>query len=226
MLTYLQGTSPPDISMAVHEAARFTICPKLIHERAVYRIGKYLQGAANKGIMFKPNKDGLECFVNADFAGDWNQADSNNAEAVMSCTGYVITYAGCPFFWCSKLQTEIALSTTESEYIALSQVMREVILTMTLLEEINEVFPIGKKTPKVHYKVWEDSESCIKVAKNENFTPRTKHIPIKYHHFRSFIKDGSISVHSIDTKEQTADIFTKPLDESLFKYLRLKLCGW
>ena len=104
--------------------------------------------------------------------------------------------------------------------------MREVIPMMTLLEEINEVFPIGKKTPKVHCKVWEDNESCIKVVKNENFTPRTKHIAIKYHHFRSFIKNGNISVHSIDTKEQTADIFTKPLDESLLKYLRLKLCGW
>ena len=50
MLMYLQGTSRLDILMAVHQAARFTICPKLIHERAVYRIGKYLQGTANKGI--------------------------------------------------------------------------------------------------------------------------------------------------------------------------------
>ena len=183
MLTYLQGTSRPDISMAVHQAARFTICPKLIHEQAVYRIGKYLQGPAKKGIMFKPNGDGLQCFVDPDFAGSWNQADLKNAEALMSRTGYVTMYAGCPLPWCSKLQTEIALSTPKAEYIALSQAMREVILMMTLLEDINEVFPTGKKTPKVHCKVWEDNESCIKVTKNENFTPRTKHIAIKYHHF-------------------------------------------
>ena len=75
----------------------------------------------------------------------------------MSCTGYVIMYAGCSLLWCSKLQTEIASSTTEAEYIALSQAIREVIPMMTLLEEINEVFPIGKKTPKVHCKVWEDN---------------------------------------------------------------------
>ena len=226
MLTYLQGTSRPDISMAVHQAARFTICPKLTHERAVYRIAKYLKGTSDKGIIFRPDKTGLECFVDADFAGGWNQADSNNAEAVMSRTGYVIMYAGCPLLWCSKLQTEIALSTTEAEYIALSQAMREVLPMMTLLKEINKIFPIGFKTPRIHCKVWEDNESCIKVAKNENFTPRTKHIAIKYHHFRSYVQDGTIQVLSIDTKEQTADIFTKPLDESLFIHLRLKLCGW
>ena len=59
--------------------------------------------------------------MDADFAGGWNQADSNNAEAVMSQTGYVTMYAGNPLLWCSKLQTEFALSTTEAEYIALTK---------------------------------------------------------------------------------------------------------
>ena len=227
MLTYLQGTSRPDISMAVHQAARFTIDPKLSHERAVHRKGKYLKGTNDKGIIFKPDELlGLECFVDASFAGGWNQADANNAESVMSRTGYVLMFAGCPLLWCSKLQTEIALSTTEAEYIALSQAMREVIPLMVYLSEINKVFPIGIQTPKVHCKVWEDNESCIAVAKNQKFSPRTKHIAIKWHHFRSFVNDGSVSINSIDTKEQTADIFTKPLDESLFKHLRFKLCGW
>ena len=70
MLTYLQGTSRPDISMAVHQAAIFTINPMLPHERAVSRIGKYLQGSKDKGIVFQPDPSrGLVCFVDADFAG-------------------------------------------------------------------------------------------------------------------------------------------------------------
>jgi hypothetical protein len=227
MLTYLQGTSRPDISMAVHQAARFCIDPKLSHERAIYRIGKYLEGTKDKGIIFKPDATkGLECFVDADFAGGWNKADANTADAVMSRTGYVIMYAGCPITWCSKLQTEIALSTTEAEYIALSQSLREVIPVIDLMKEINEIFPINIPTPEIHCKVWEDNNGALALANGQKFSPRTKHIAIKYHHFRSHIKNGTISVHPIDTKEQTADIFTKPLDQSLFIHLRRKLSGW
>ena len=63
------------------------------------------------------------------------------------------------------------------------------------------------------------------MATNRKFSPRTKHIAIKYHHFRKFV-DEVIKIHSIDTKEQTADIFIKPLDENLFEHLGIKLCGW
>ena len=227
MLTYLQGTTRPDIAMAVHQCARFSILPKLTHERAVYRIAKYLKGTKDKGIIINPDvTKGLECFVDADFAGGWNQADAMNAESVLSRTGHVIMLCNTPLYWCSKLQTEIALSTTEAEYIALSQALREVIPLTNLLEQIDKIFPIGIATPQIHCKVWEDNESCISIAKNQKFSPRTKHIAIKFHHFRQHVKDGRISIHSIDTKEQTADIFTKPLDQSLFVHLRKKLSGW
>ena len=74
----------------------------------------------------------------------------NDAENVMSRTGYVVMYTGCPLLWCSKMQTEVALSTTEAEYIALSQSLREVIPIMQLLKEINEVFPTLIRIPKIH----------------------------------------------------------------------------
>ena len=227
MLNYLASTSRPDIAMAVHQAARFCIDPRLSHERAVYRLGKYLLGTADKGIILRPDKNkGLECFVDADFAGGWNKADAEDASCVYSRTGYVITYAGCPVHWVSKLQSEVALSTTESEYIALSQSMRDVISLVELLEEINGIIDIYIPTPKVHCKVWEDNEGCISLANQQKFSPRTKHIAVKYHHFREKVNNGVVSVHPIDTKEQTADIFTKPLDESLFKHLRMKMSRW
>ncbi len=81
--------------------------------------------------------------------------------------------------------------------------------------ELKEVFPTVVTTPKIRCKVWEDNRGCLSLAKEGKVSPRTKHIAIKYHHFRSKVQDGSISIHAIDTKEQIADIFTKPLDESL-----------
>ena len=72
MLNYLQGSTRPDISMAVHQCARFCIEPKITHERAVMRIGKYLLNNRDRGIKFYPDKTrGIECFVDVDFAGSW-----------------------------------------------------------------------------------------------------------------------------------------------------------
>jgi hypothetical protein len=227
MLGYLQGSSRPDISMAVHQCARFNNNPKAIHERAIRHIGKYLLGTKNHGILYQPDPTkGIEVYVDADFAGGWSKADAENAENVMSRTGYIIFYAGCPLIWCSKLQTEIALSTAEAEYIALSQAMRETIPVMQLLEELSKVIDLHMPEPNIFCKVFEDNTSCISIATAQKFSPRTKHISLKYHHFRKFVTDKTIRIFPIATKEQTADIFTKPLDRSLFLYLRKKLNGW
>ena len=117
------------------------------------------------------------------------------------------------------------MQVAEAEYIALSTSMKEVLSLMQLMNEINKIFKISTPKPKIHCKVFEDNESCISMAKRRKFSPRTKHIGIKYHHFRSHV-GTTVSIHSIDTKQQTADILTKPVEESLFKHLRAKLCGW
>ena len=82
------------------------------------------------------------------------------------------------------------------------------------------------KTPAMKCTTWEDNRSCIEVAESPKFTPRTKHIALKYHHFRQFVNDKTIVIKPIDSREQMADIFTKPIDEKQFAYLRKKLMGW
>ena len=104
--------------------------------------------------------------------------------------------------------------------------MREIIPLMSLLTEINCIFELHNPDPKVLCKLYEDNESCISMAKTQKFSPRTRHISLKYHHFRSFVEKGIIEILPIDTLEQTADIFTKPLLTQPFEYLRKKLCGW
>ena len=88
MLTHLQGNSRPDISVHVHQCARFSIDPKRVHETAIINIGRYLLRSRERGIVYNPDKTkGLECYVDADFAGGWQQADADSAENVMSRTG-------------------------------------------------------------------------------------------------------------------------------------------
>ena len=89
-----------------------------------------------------------------------------------------------------------------------------------------EVFPIHNPKPELHCKVFEDNNSCIRVAESSKFTPRTKHIAIKYHHFQKHVADKTISIFPIDTKDQLSGIFTKPLDRVIFRKLRFLLMGW
>ena len=209
--------------MATHQTARFSNSPMLSHEKSIMRIGCYLLDTRKRGIIYKPDvSKGLECYVDADFAGGWSQADSENADNVLSRTGYVIMYADCPILWVSHLQTEIALSTAKAEYIALSQV----IPLIALLKEINTVFPIHVKKPTFVWKAHKDNQSCITMATTHKFSPRKKHIAHKYHHFCSYIKSGAIQITYCRMTEQKADILTKPLSDDLFFKLRYMLCGW
>ena len=164
--------------------------------------------------------------MDADFAGGWIQVDADNPANLLSRTGFVIMYAGCPILWSSKLQTEIALSTTEAVHIVLSQAVREVLPLMQLLRELSPIFHINKRKPELFCEIFEDNRSTIAVAESKKYTPRTKHIALKYHHFRRYVHDGTLKIHPIDTKEQIADIFTKPLDTPTFTFLRKKLIGW
>jgi len=229
MLSYLQANTRPDISMSVHQTARFCNDPRLSHEQAITRIGRYLKHTRKRGIIFKPDRTrGLECYVDADFAGGWTQADPHDAENLYSRMGYVIKYAGCPIYWRSALEGEITLSTAESECVALSSALREVIPLMTTMEEIDGVFKLYIDKLNFYCKVWEDNESCISMATKQKFTPRTKHIALKYHHFSSFVQgpDPKIRINYIHTEEQEADIFTKPVKADLFPKLRYLLMGW
>ena len=96
----MQGTSRPDIAMPTHQCARFNIDRRLSHERAVKRIGRYLIDTKDKGMIFRPNTSrGLECYVDEDFAGGWKDGDQDSPESVLSRTGFVIMFAGCPITW-------------------------------------------------------------------------------------------------------------------------------
>ena len=230
MLNYLVNCSHPELSFAVHQCARFCNDPKRCHEQAVKRILRYLihtTRTGDQGIVFRPDKTkSIDCYVDASFAGEWNTAWSDEPSSVMSRTGYIILYANCPIVWASKLQTEIALSTTESEYIAFSQSLRDVIPLIELLRELSESFPFEPSTPVIHCTMHEDNKGCIDLVETPKMRPRTKHIALKYHHFRTFVKNKTVSVRYCETALQIADIFTKPLNDTQFKALRKMMMGW
>ena len=227
-LNYLEKSTRPEIAYATHQAARFSIDPREPHTKAVHRIGRYLAGSRDKGIIMDPSDLNFKVYVDADFSGLWDRKTAeDDPTTAKSRTGFVIMFAGCPIIWMSKLQTEVALSTTEAEYIALSESLRHVIPLMNLFDECNKFGIIETEVkPQIQCTAFEDNSGALELAKAPKMRPRTKHINIKYHHFRSYVTEGRITVEAIDTKDQLADCFTKAVTVPLFLKFRKAIMGW
>ena len=207
------------------------------YEIAVKRIARYLLFTKDKGIIMTPTQDfRLDMYIDADFAGMWHQEHSALHDSVLSRTGHIITYCGYPIHWASKLQSEIALSTTEAEYIALSMATRELLPLCCLLQEIHKHGLVDLPLPENYNvtrtntfevsQIFEDNASCIILAHSEATKVRTKHIALKWHHFKDQIRNGSIKVVKVDAHFNWADIFTKPLLRQKHDNLREMIMGW
>ncbi len=139
-LNYLAQIMRPDIVYATHQLAKYSSDPREPHGQAVLYLICYLKKTRDLGTCVKPDRDKrFECYCNADFSGNWNQHlapfDPSTAK---SRSGWIVFYAGCPVTWASKLQTQVALSNTEAEYITMSQSLQDVLPVMFLVWEICE----------------------------------------------------------------------------------------
>ena len=227
-LNYLERGTRPDIAYAVHQCARFSTNPKKEHGDAIRHLVKYLKGTKDKGLILRPNDSlGLEVYVDADFAGNWHKDEWQDRDTACSRHGYMVLYKGCMLSWKSQLQTEITLSTTESEYTGLSHALREVIPLMNLMNEMVSLgFVEAKVTPKMQCKVFEDNSGALEIAKEHKYRPRTKHLNIKLHHFRDYVDRGEITINKIDTCDQLTVYLTKPLERETLERLRKRSMGW
>jgi Reverse transcriptase (RNA-dependent DNA polymerase) len=230
MMQYLQGHSRPDITYAVSQCARFIHSPKRSHEIALERIGLYLKGTLDQGLILRPSGElDIDVFVDADFAGLWPHEDKHDPTCVKSRSGFVICISNCPVIWVSKLQHEIALSTMEAEYNALSYSMRSVLPFQQAVKVIARGVGLSEdRVTSFRTTVWEDNTGALTLANLESgrITPRSKHYAIKYHWFRSHLKPNQVDVKKIDSCNQKADILTKGLKTVTFQNIRKLLCGW
>ena len=230
MMLYLAGHTRPDIAYAVNCCARYMFNPRLSHENALNRIGRYLKATRDKGLILNPSKDlKIDAYPDADFAGLYGHEKNNDPACAKSRTGFVITVADCPMVWVSKLQTETALSTMEAEIIALAHCCRELFPVMDIVKEMGEAMNLPTKDMStMHVSIHEDNAGALVLAETipPQFTPRSKYYAIKTVWFREEINKRGIKLLKIDTTEQLGDIFTKGLPRATFEYLRKKMMLW
>ena len=231
-LNYLQGHSRPDISLAVSQTSRYVHNPKRSHELALVRIGRYLKGTADKGIIFRPSTDGTfktDIYVDASFADGWGTELGTNPDSVKSRTGYIIEVANCPVLWISKMQSTIATSTMEAEYTALSMALRAAIPYLDLLNNVTTGLMFTKDRPVSFIAtVHEDNRGALILSTLEpgRHTPRSKFYALKLHWFRSWLIPKKIGISFIETEKQHADFLTKSMSPIPFKRNRKLSMGW
>ena len=161
-MNFLEISTRLDISVSIHQCARFSEQPKRSHAEAVKRIGRYLLATRSKGLIIRPNtRKYFEGWVDTDFSGNWRQQDAHNDPMMSkSRSGWIVHFTGAPITWSSKIQTITAISTTEAEYIAPSTSLREVIPLMGMLKEAAiQWVQIDNLPPKIHCRVFEDNST-------------------------------------------------------------------
>lgn len=202
-LMYIMVCTRPDIAQVVGAVSRYTSNPGKQHWEAVKWIMRHLRGTIDMSLCFKRGSTELQGYVDADLTGD--------RDTYRSTTGYVYTVGGAAVVWVSNLQGQVALSTTESEYVAIAEAGKEMVWLKGLLEEL------GKE--QENCVLHSDSQSAIHLAKNPALHLRTKHIPMRYHYIRELVENEVLKLMKIPGSENPADMLTKSVPIG-----KLKLC--
>lgn len=209
ILLYISIMTRPDIAFATNQVAQYCQNPGKSHWRAVVQIFAYLLKTSNFCICYDgKRKSKLIGFTDSDFAGDLNRRRST--------TGYVFFLNNGPICWSSQLQKCTAQSTTEAELVAACGSSMEAIWLRRLINEIG-LLPVGATPIKC------DNQSTIQLIHNPVFHQKTKHIEVKYFLVRELQEKGDVDVSYVDTTNQLADIFTKPLPGPKFENLRSRI---
>jgi hypothetical protein len=204
-----------DLAQAASSLSQFCANPSEFHWKAAKRSLRYLRGRVDLGITIggppAPSPSGqvyeaplLDGYVDSDFAGDVSTRKST--------TGYVFRVLGTPVSWCSQRQRIVTLSSTEAEYVAATEAAKEAIWLQRLLRELGapdkSVLPVPLRM---------DNQGAMALAYNPEHHSRTKHIDVRHHWIREQVGEGYVTLIYVQSQDNLADGFTKPLPAASFE---------
>lgn len=212
-LMYLAVGTRPDISHAVSALSQFNDCHEEQHYKAAKRVLRYLAKTRELGLQYVKSSEPAAMFVDA----DWGNCIVDRK----SYTGYAFVMNGAAVSWESRKQPTVALSSTEAEYMALSDATKEALYMKRLLNDF------GRELDAVPLR--NDNVGAQKLVSNPMFHSRTKHIDIRHHFVRDAKGKGMISIEYTPTDEMPADVLTKglsrPKHEKCVERLGLRSLG-
>lgn len=196
-INYAATGTRPDLSHTVSILSKYLNFPREDHWKAAKRVLRYLQATKDLGLLYKKAKDpSLLVYTDADWVGDQDNR--------RSMSGMVSFLNAGPITYKAQLQAVPALSTTEAEYVAATNAVKDILWLKRFIAEIG--IKLDSKAPLLC-----DNQSAIRLIKNPEFHQRTKHIDIRYHFIRYVYEAGDFQVDYVETDKQRADTFTKAL---------------
>ena len=207
-LMYLMLGTRPDINYAVIKLSMYMANPNQSHlDKALY-ILRYLNGTSKYHLQYDgtTENNGLITFCDSDYGSD---PDTRKLQS-----GMLVKLAGAAICWKSRKQDTVALSSTEAEYVSLSDSIRQLIWIRSLLGEI------GFEIPTVP--LCGDNQGSLFMAQNPITESRSKHIDIKFHFIRQKIQK-IIQLYYEPTETNVADMLTKNLSPDKYRNCRDKL---
>ena len=208
MLGYAALATRPDVAHAYSMAARQQQNPTKKDLLAIAHAFRYLLGTASFSLRYS-NDDSLGSQLVAYCDSDW-AGDSSDAR---STSGILLKLGGAAVSWSSSKQSNVALSSSEAEYIAAGETAREIVAMRILLAELDEAQPTP--TP-----LRIDSETAMRMALEEGNHGRRKHINVKHHYIRELVTDELVVLEWVPTTEQQADMLTKATSRKQFFAMR------
>ena len=229
------GKTEPTISNACRELTSHLSAPNKEHWKALSHLIGFLKTGSFQGVKLRtPEDTQVVAYVDADYASDRNDRKS--------ISGYLVTIGGCLVSWMSKKQTGVTLSSTESEFVAMSMVATEIKFVVSLLREImggghgNDHDEAGSHNghrrndrddrdgPMMPSILREDNTGAIFLAKNTAIGSRTKHVDVRYRFVNDMVMAKELSVQHIRSGENPSDCMTKNLPLTLFAKHAALIC--
>lgn len=202
-LGYLMNCTRPDIAFVMSRVAQFASCPTTKHLAAVKHIFRYIKGTTETKLRIQGgSKDPLViAYFDSSFADDRDDSRSTY--------GYAILYGGSTMVWKSKKHKAVNLSTTHAEYLAATEVTRDISWVETLFEGLG----LRMKKPD---ELFGDNENANNLGNGTSTNNRTRHIAIRERYVTEKATSVDIKITWIPTADEAADIFTKPLPRDTF----------
>jgi hypothetical protein len=208
-MIYASISTRPDITHATNMISRYMSQPTQMNMTMANRVLRYLSNTRDLGLTYshshrQSEEVELTGYCDADWGGDLIDRKST--------TGYCTFLNNNLISWASKKQPTVALSSAEAEYMAISDMMKEILWMRMILNELH----VNVITPTI---IFVDNQSAIRISENDSDHDRTKHIDIRHCFIQDCIHNGDIKLEWVPSQHQRADIFTKPLSSQQFTAL-------